>query len=40
MTRVGPNPVVRLELHTGNLPRACAFLTRIRLGLWQPKLFA
>jgi predicted enzyme related to lactoylglutathione lyase len=29
MTRVGPNPVVHLELHTGNLPRACAFLTQM-----------
>jgi len=29
MTRVGANPVVHLELHTGNLPRACAFLTRM-----------
>jgi uncharacterized protein len=23
------NPVVHLELHTGNLPRACAFYTRL-----------
>ena len=29
MTRLGFNPVVHLELHTGNLPRACAFLTRM-----------
>ena len=25
--RVNANPVVHLELHTGNLPRACAFYT-------------
>jgi uncharacterized protein len=24
-----PNPVVHLELRTGNLPRACAFYTRL-----------
>jgi predicted enzyme related to lactoylglutathione lyase len=29
MTRVGANPVVHLELQTGNLPRACAFYTRL-----------
>jgi uncharacterized protein len=23
------NPIVHLELHTGNLPRACAFYTRL-----------
>jgi predicted enzyme related to lactoylglutathione lyase len=29
MTPASPNPVVHLELHTGNLPRACAFYTRL-----------
>ncbi len=29
MTRALPNPVVHLELRTGNLPRACAFYTRL-----------
>jgi hypothetical protein len=29
MTRATPNPVVHLELHTGNLPRACPFYTRL-----------
>jgi predicted enzyme related to lactoylglutathione lyase len=29
MTRIDSNPVVHVELHTGNLPRACAFLTRM-----------
>ena len=29
MTHAGFDPVVYLELHTGNLPRACAFLTRM-----------
>ena len=24
-----PNPIVHVELHTGNLPCACAFLTRL-----------
>jgi uncharacterized protein len=27
MTRASTNPIVHLELHTGNLPRACAFYT-------------
>src|SRR5438034_10180808 len=26
---VPTNPIVHLELHTGNLPRACAFCTRL-----------
>ena len=30
-----PKPVVHLELHTGDLPRACAFYTR--LCGWRPK---
>ena len=29
MPRASTNPVVHLELHTGNLPRACAFYTRL-----------
>jgi uncharacterized protein len=29
LTPAGPSPVVHLELHTGNLPRACAFYTRL-----------
>jgi predicted enzyme related to lactoylglutathione lyase len=29
MRRAGINPVVHLELQTGNLPRACAFYTRL-----------
>jgi predicted enzyme related to lactoylglutathione lyase len=29
MTRAAANPVVHLELHTGNLPRALAFYTRL-----------
>jgi predicted enzyme related to lactoylglutathione lyase len=29
MTHGVPNPVVHLELHTGNLARACAFYTRL-----------
>lgn len=29
MRFAGVNPVVHLELHTGNLPRACAFYTRL-----------
>jgi predicted enzyme related to lactoylglutathione lyase len=29
MTSAFSNPVVHLELHTGNLPRACAFYTRL-----------
>ncbi len=29
MTRAATNPVVHLELHTGNLPRACAFYTQL-----------
>jgi predicted enzyme related to lactoylglutathione lyase len=29
MTPASVNPVVHLELHTGNLPRACAFYTRL-----------
>jgi predicted enzyme related to lactoylglutathione lyase len=29
MTPAPTNPVVHLELHTGNLPRACAFYTRL-----------
>lgn len=29
MRRACPDPVVHLELHTGNLPRACAFYTRM-----------
>ncbi len=29
MSRVGGNQVVHLELQTGNLPRACAFYTRL-----------
>ncbi len=35
MTSASPNPVVHLELHTGDLPRACAFYA----GLcgWRPE---
>ncbi|HEX2414557.1 MAG TPA: VOC family protein [Thermoleophilaceae bacterium] len=29
MSRACPNPVVHLELNTGNLPRACAFYTQL-----------
>jgi uncharacterized protein len=29
MTPASPNPVVHLELRSGNLPRACAFYTRL-----------
>jgi predicted enzyme related to lactoylglutathione lyase len=29
MTPASANPVVHLELHTHNLPRACAFYTRL-----------
>jgi predicted enzyme related to lactoylglutathione lyase len=29
MTSAFSNPVVHLELHTGNLPRACAFYTQL-----------
>jgi uncharacterized protein len=29
MTRPPANPVVHLELHTGNLARACSFYTRL-----------
>ncbi len=29
MTSAATNPVVHLELHTGNLPRACAFYTQL-----------
>jgi predicted enzyme related to lactoylglutathione lyase len=29
MTREPPNPLVHLELRTANLPRACAFYTRL-----------
>jgi predicted enzyme related to lactoylglutathione lyase len=29
MTRASTNPVVHLELQTSNLPRACAFYTRL-----------
>lgn len=29
MRRACADPVVHLELHTGNLPRACAFYTRL-----------
>jgi predicted enzyme related to lactoylglutathione lyase len=29
MTRAASNPVVHLELHTANLPRACSFYTRL-----------
>ena len=29
MPRAATNPVVHLELHTGNLPRACAFYTEL-----------
>ncbi|HKF79774.1 MAG TPA: VOC family protein [Thermoleophilaceae bacterium] len=29
MTPAAANPVVHLELHTGNLPRACAFYTQL-----------
>ena len=29
MTSASSHPVVHLELHTGNLPRACAFYTQL-----------
>ena len=29
MRKSHPNPVVHMELHTGNLPRACAFYTEL-----------
>ena len=29
MASASPHPVVHLELHTGNLPRACGFYTRL-----------
>jgi uncharacterized protein len=29
MLHTSPNPVVHLELHTGNLARACAFYARV-----------
>jgi uncharacterized protein len=29
MTEPSPNPVVHLELHTGNLERACSFYSRV-----------
>ena len=29
MTSASPNPVVHLELRTGNLPRACSFYTQL-----------
>ena len=35
MTEDRPNPVVHLELHTGNLPRACAFYAL--LCAWRPE---
>jgi predicted enzyme related to lactoylglutathione lyase len=35
MTRGPSNPVVHLELHTGDLPRACAFYSR--LCGWRPE---
>ncbi len=34
MSRPAPNAIVHLELHTGNLARACDFYTRV-CG-WQP----
>lgn len=35
MTSAPSNPVVHLELHTGDLPRACAFYTE--LCGWRPE---
>jgi uncharacterized protein len=35
MTRGRSNPVVHLELHTGDLPRACAFYSQ--LCGWRPE---
>ncbi len=35
MNRAPINPVVHLELHTGNLPRACAFY--LELCGWRPE---
>ncbi len=35
MTQVPPRPVVHLELHSGDLPRACAFLAA--LCGWRPE---
>ena len=35
MTRALSNPVVHLELHTGDLPRACAFYSQ--LCGWRPE---
>jgi predicted enzyme related to lactoylglutathione lyase len=35
MTRGRSRPVVHLELHTGNLPRACAFYSQ--LCGWRPE---
>jgi predicted enzyme related to lactoylglutathione lyase len=35
MTGAASNPIVHLELHTGDLPRACAFYTR--LCGWRPE---
>ena len=35
MAREPSKPVVHLELHTGNLPRACAFYSR--LCGWRPE---
>ena len=35
MTPARANPVVHLELHTGDLPRACAFYARV-CG-WRPE---
>jgi len=35
MTSASPNPVVHLELHTSDLPRACGFYARI-CG-WRPE---
>jgi predicted enzyme related to lactoylglutathione lyase len=29
MASASTHPVVHLELHTGNLPRACGFYTRL-----------
>lgn len=35
MARSSSNPLVHLELHTGNLPRACEFYSR--LCGWRPE---
>jgi uncharacterized protein len=35
MATISPNPVVHLELHTGDLTRACAFYAR--LCGWRPE---